>query len=117
MFYEKEYQLRLGEEDFITVAARQDLWYRFAEEQGGMAELVLVKTLSGPGTEDKLRVLQQIRHANVISPLQIFESKGVFHIAFEYMAFPLSCVAANPQLNDIRLAAILGQVPIYARKR
>ena len=108
--YEKEYQLCLGKEDLITVAVRKDLSHYSAKEKDAMSKLVLIKTFSGPGIEDKLRILQQIRHANIISPLQIFKFEGRSHVVFEYMAVPLSSVATNPRLNDIRLAAILGQV-------
>jgi hypothetical protein len=109
-YYHSEYQLRLGKEDLITVAARQDLSHHPTEKKYAMSELVLIKMFSGPGADDKLRMLQQIRHDNIVAPLQIFKSEAASLVVFEYMAFPLSSVAASPQLTNIRLAAILGQV-------
>jgi hypothetical protein len=110
-FYEKEYQLRIGSKDFVTVAERKDLSDKAViKTEDPYSHLVLIKTISGLGSADKLNMLQHIHHINLVSALQTYEFEGNFHVVFEYMAIPLSNVVNNPCLNEIRLASILSQV-------
>jgi len=56
-----------------------------------LLDLALVRSFSGPRDEDKLRKFQQIRHTNIISPLdplEVFRFKGDCYVAFEYMQYP-----------------------------
>jgi len=42
-------------------------------------------------------MLQQGRHYNIVSPLQIFAFEGSFHEVLKYTVIRLSGVAANPR--------------------
>jgi hypothetical protein len=98
--YEKTYELRLGVDVRITVAEQKD--FPYAE--------VSVRHFSGPGVEDRLHKLQQIRHTNLVSVLKIFRAKETIYVVYEHMPVSLHHIANNPRLDEIRLAAILGQV-------
>lgn len=107
--YEKSYDIRLGAENaFVTVAERRKTSRTAARKP--FSSLVLVKRLSGASVEDKLRKLQQIQDASIASPIEIFNFGGAYDVVFEYMAYSLYYVTGNPFLNEIRLAAIVGQV-------
>ncbi|KAF1953259.1 hypothetical protein CC80DRAFT_420798, partial [Byssothecium circinans] len=51
-----------------------------------------------------------VQHTNIVSTLEAFRFKGTFYIIFKYMAYSISYIAGNPRLNEIQLAAILGQI-------
>jgi len=108
--YEKSHDVRLGVDDYATVAEHRVPQSNTFKRNGPLSNLVLVKEFSGVNIENKLRKLQQIQDANIVSPLEIFQFEGIYHVVFEYMAYSLYYVAGNPRLDDIRLAAILGQV-------
>jgi hypothetical protein len=102
--YKGELQLRVGKESFV-VAARKV----FCPNKGPNSNLVLVKSFSGPDVRRKLRPVQDIKHANIVSTLEIFADQDDFHVVSEYMAMPLSNIAGSTMLSDIRLIAIVAQ--------
>lgn len=109
--YEKIFQLPLNTTDRITVAEIKGKTSKAIQsDKNPLANLVLVKSISGSDAQEKLRMIQKIRHPNFVLPIEIYLSDGCFYVVSEYMAFPLCNVATNPHLNDLRLAAILGQV-------
>lgn len=112
--YEKCWDLRLGVENWITVAERRGAQPNAvavkSRPNDPLSKLVLVKRLEGPTFEENVRKLQQIQHTNIISALEVFRFERTSYVVFEYMAYSISYVAGNPRLDEIRLAAILGQV-------
>jgi len=112
--YERLYQLRLGEaglhcgatETLLTVAEKK----LRSSSSHLFSNMVLIKTLSGEGVDRKLDLLQQIRHENIITPVEVYRTTRTCSVAFEFMAIPLLSIASSPSLNDVRLAAILAQV-------
>ncbi|PVH91362.1 hypothetical protein DM02DRAFT_545970 [Periconia macrospinosa] len=99
--YEKCWDLRLGVKDWITVAER-----RGAQSNA----LVLVKRFEGLSSEENVHKLQQVQHTNIVSALEVFRFERTSYVVFEYMAYSISYIAGNPRLDEIRLAAILGQI-------
>jgi hypothetical protein len=112
--YEKCWDLRLGVKDWITVAERRGPQSNAAAVKSRpndpLSKLVLVKRLERPKFEENIRKLQQVQHTNILSTLEAFTSERTSYVVFEYMAYSISYVAGNPRLDEIRLAAILGQV-------
>ena len=109
--HEKSYDIRLGADDiFVTVVERKDAQSGTLTRKDPFSDLALVRSFAGPSVEDKLRKFQQIQHASIVSPLEIFRLDGTYYIVFEYMVYSLYYVAGNPRLDEIRLAAIVGQV-------
>jgi hypothetical protein len=98
--YERIYQLRLGVGDRVTVAERRSPPFN----------VVTVRSFSGPRVEDKLRMLQQIQHANFVSAFDAFKFEQSLYVVFEHMPISLQHIAGNPYINELRLASILGQV-------
>lgn len=117
--YEKTYQLRLGIKDWVAVAERRYLPSNVvtvrSERKDPLSNLVIVRSFSGPNVEEKLRKFQQIQHANFVSALEVFRFNETSYVIFEFMAYSLYYVAGNPLLNEIHLAAILGQVKTQQR--
>lgn len=109
--YEKSYDIRLGADDiFVTVVERKDAESSTLTRKDPLSDLALVRSFVGPSVEDKLRKFQQIQHASIVSPLEVFRLDGTCYVVFEYMAYSLYYVAGSPRLDEIRLAAIVGQV-------
>jgi hypothetical protein len=112
--YERLYQLRLGEAGLhrggtvtlLTVAEKKSR----SSSGHSFSNLVLIKTLSGARVDRKLELIQQIRHENIISPIEVYRTTKTCSVVFEFMAIPLLSIACSPSLNDVRLAAILAQV-------
>ena len=98
--YEKTYELRLGADIRVTVAERRTFPY----------DEVSVRHFTGPDIEDRLHKLQQIQHNNLVAVLEIFQCKEMIYAVYEHMPVSLHHIASNPRLDEIRLAAILGQV-------
>ncbi|KAH7111053.1 kinase-like domain-containing protein [Dendryphion nanum] len=98
--YERIYQLRLGVGDHIHVAERKSPPF----------DIVTIRSWSGPHIEDKLHVLQRIRHPNFVSAFDAFRFEQSLYIVFEHMPISLQHVAGNPYINELRLASILGQI-------
>ena len=104
--YEKLGELRLGVEDWVTVAQRKQ---PSANLPDSSSNLVVVRKYSGSDAQGRLERLHQIRHANIVSMREIFAFEDASYVIFEHMVICLSQVAGNLLLNEIRLAAILGQ--------
>jgi hypothetical protein len=117
--YEKSYDIRLGADNlYVTVVERKDAHLKSKTRKDPFLGLALVRSVSESDFEDKLREFQQIKHAGIVSPLDIFRSPnpgGTYHVVFEYMAYSLHYVAGNPLLDEIRLAAIVAQVRCLQR--
>ena len=113
--YEKLCHLRHGLGDWVILAEqiRPNVNVGWTESQDPLSSLVTVRTFSGHSTESKLRMIQQIRHRNIVAVREIFAFEGVSHVVFEHMPLSLSHMAGSPHLNETRLAAILGQVEIH----
>lgn len=110
--YEQIYTLRLGVGDWVSVAQSSNPLVSDSarrERKNPLSNLVVIRRFSGPDTESKLRRFERIRHANFASALEFFAFEGDSYVVFEYMSISLSYIAGNPFLNEIRLAAILGQ--------
>ena len=109
--YEKSYDVRLGTDDlFVTVAERRDAQSSTATRNHSLSSLALVRSFSGSNVEEKLRKLQQIQDISIVSPLEVFRVDEACYVVFEYMVYSLHYVTGSPRLDEIRLAAIVGQV-------
>jgi hypothetical protein len=99
--HEKNYELRLGIDDLVTVGERNDL----------SSDLVIVRSFPAHDASKKLDMLQRIQHRNFVSVLDVFSSDESFHIVFEHMPISLIHFAGIPYYpNELRLASIIGQV-------
>lgn len=93
----KEYDLQF--DDFIPIATHPSFG------------LVVVKCLSGPGAEEKVDMLQGIRHENFLAFIDYFRFDDCHHVVLEYASISIAnLVLSNRYPNEIQLAAILGQV-------
>jgi hypothetical protein len=112
--YEKCWDLRLGVKDWITVAEHRGAQSNAVAVKGRpkdpLSKLVLIRRFEGQRFEENVRKLQQVQHTNILTALEVFRFERTFYVVFEYMAYSISYVAGNPRLDEIRLAAILGQV-------
>ncbi|KAF1970800.1 hypothetical protein BU23DRAFT_556510 [Bimuria novae-zelandiae CBS 107.79] len=99
--YKEMYRLRLGVDFRVTVA--QQTTYPF--------NLVSLRCVPGPICNDKMHMLQQLRHENLVTVLETFRFEEKTHVAFEHMQISLHEIVHSPSRPDtISLAAILGQV-------
>jgi hypothetical protein len=99
--YKKNYSLRLGIGDLVTVGKRKDL----------SSGLVAVRSFPAHDAVDKVHMLQRIQHQNLVSVLDIFRSDESFHIVFEHMPISLIHFAGTPYYpNELELASFIGQV-------
>jgi hypothetical protein len=105
--YEKLGELRLGVEDWVPVGQRRQPSSSLLDP---LSKLVMVRKYSDSTAQVKLQRLQQIQHPNIVSVREIFTYQSASFVVFEHMVVCLSQVAGNLLLNEIRLAAILGQV-------
>ncbi|KAF1964838.1 hypothetical protein BU23DRAFT_364707, partial [Bimuria novae-zelandiae CBS 107.79] len=112
--YEKCWDLRLGIKDWITVAERRGAQSNAvavkSRPNDPLTKLVLVKRFEEPKSKENVRKLQQVQHTNILSALEAFMFERTSYVVFEYMAYSISYIAGNPRLDEIRLAAILGQM-------
>ncbi|KAF2688452.1 hypothetical protein K458DRAFT_384637 [Lentithecium fluviatile CBS 122367] len=112
--YEKCWDLRLGVKDWITVAERRGAQSNAVavkrRSNDPLSKLVLGKRFEWPSFEENVRKLQQVQHTNIRSALEVFRFERTSYVVFEYMAYSVSYIAGNPRLDEIRLAAILGQI-------
>ena len=99
-FYKKIYGLRLGEDDIVTVA----------ERKGISCDVVAIRRFSGAGTDKQIEMVRLIQHKNFITAHEIYKFDEAYYVIFEHMPLSLQEVAANPYLNQPKLAAIMGQV-------
>ena len=77
--YERIYQLRLGVGDRVNVAERKSPPF----------DIVTVRSFSGPRIENKLYMLQRIRHPNFVSAFDAFKFEQSLYIVFEHMPISL----------------------------
>lgn len=101
--YNKEYQVELG--GLVTVAERKHPGYG----------LVVVKELSGPSSESKLKMLRSIttiiQSGYFVSCVEVFNFENVLHVIFEHMTISLLQIVAAPRCpHENHVAAIIGQV-------
>lgn len=99
--YEKVFELRLGVGDLVTVAQRKD----------PSSGVVNMRKFPAPNGEEKLRILQQLRHRNIVSVLEVFSFEESFYVMFEHMPISLDHFAGICHYpGELQLASILGQV-------
>ena len=99
-FYDKIYGLRLGESDVVTVA----------EDKGISRNVVTIRRFSGAAADKQLEMTRLVQHKNLVTAHEVYRCDGDYYVIFEHMPLSLQEVAANPYLNEPRLAAIVGQI-------
>lgn len=73
------------------------------------AKLFTMHSFSGPSREEKLYVLRQLKHENVLSPDEIFTFENSFYVISKCTAISLEgFVLVHP--DEVQLAAIVHQV-------
>ncbi|KAK9437147.1 kinase domain-containing protein [Metarhizium brunneum] len=82
-------------------------------------EVVCVREFCGPDAEDKLRFVRRLRHHNLVNMLDIFRNRKVpdkVTVTFEFLPITVidTCDQAYKHLNELRLAAIVGQASTIA---
>lgn len=103
--YKKSYELRLGIGIRVVVAVQKNFPY----------DEVTVREFSDSNIEDKLRVLKENRHPNIVSILDIFRFEEKAYVILEHMPLSLHHLSQSRlPLDDIQLAAIVGQVRLEA---
>ncbi|KAF2195726.1 hypothetical protein K469DRAFT_535857, partial [Zopfia rhizophila CBS 207.26] len=98
--YKKTYKLRLSVDVRVTVA----------EQRAFLYNEVLVRHFFGSSVKDRFRGFQRIRHANLVPILKVLRFEETIYVMYKYIPVSLHYVANNPRRNEIRLAAILGQI-------
>ncbi len=98
-YYTKIYSIKLGEEEPFVVA----------EKKGGPAFDVVSVRSYHQLNHDQLQLLQLIQHPNFVTVHEVYHQDG-WHIITEHMTRSLQEVVGNPFLDDLKLAAIAGQV-------
>ncbi|OAQ60874.1 kinase domain-containing protein [Pochonia chlamydosporia 170] len=81
----------------------------------GYQGMVCVQEFSGPDVENRLNFVRRLRHQNLVNVLGIFRDINAVHkasVTFEFMPVVMIdlCGQVHSYLNEIRLAAIVGQV-------
>jgi len=72
-------------------------------------ELFTIRSVSGPRAEEKLFLLRQLRHKNLLVSLELFSFKDELFIVSEFAAISLEeLTVARP--DEVQLAAIISQV-------
>lgn len=100
--YEKLFQLQFGAGEYVVVCEK-------LSGERGKSKLAMIQTLSGPNIERQMQLLQCLEHPNIV-PLQSRFLDTSHFAEFEFMPLSLVEIMANPLLNELRLASILGQV-------
>jgi hypothetical protein len=99
--YKKSYELRLGIGIRVVVAVQKNSPY----------DEVTVREFSDFNFEDKLRVLKENQHPNIVSILDILRYEEKTYVILEHLPLSLHHLGQSRlPLDDIRLAAIIGQV-------
>lgn len=83
----------------------------------GYQGVVCVQEISGPDVENRLNFVRRLRHHNLVNVIGIFRDINVVDkasVTFEFMPVVVIdlCDQAHTHLNELRLAAIVGQVGI-----
>jgi hypothetical protein len=111
--YEKSHEIRLGDDDLVTVADVKDPWsYDIAltEPQSPTPYLVTVRSIPAYNAEEKVHMLQRIQHENIVSVREIFSYDGSFYPIFEHMPMSLRhFLGIRKFLTERQLASVLGQ--------
>ena len=105
--YQGLYKLQFGNDKYFNTVAEE-----MNPEEDDPA-IVLIRNLSATNIDDQIRQIQQSWHPNLVPSRDIFEYNGTFSAAYEFMPLSLKEVAANPLLDEVRLASIMGQVRSY----
>lgn len=99
--YKKSYDLRLGIGIRVVVAVQKNFPY----------DEVTVREFSDFNFEDKLRVLKENQHPNIVSILDILRYEEKTYVILEHLPLSLHHLGQSRlPLDDIRLAAIIGQI-------
>ena len=72
-------------------------------------DLFTVRTFSGPEAEEKLYMLRQLKHENLLAPLELFVANDQVFIVSELAAITLDRFTVV-SLDETQLAAIIHQV-------
>jgi hypothetical protein len=101
-------------ERFQKVYKRElDIWVTFAvrTRSGQKEEYVMVKNFSGPDAEEKVHMLQKVRHENFVAFLEYFNFDGCHHIILERMDITAIVFAKSSVYpTEPQLAKVIGQV-------
>ena len=98
--YKQIYDLRLGNDFYVTVA----------EEMAFPYKEVFMRPFVSTNV-NQLRLIQQVRHPNLVTILDAFRHDNKTLVVFESMPVSLRDIATSSLgVDTIRLAAILGQV-------
>ena len=113
-WYEKLYELRLGDSDRVVVAEVNQPWstkLNRAELQSPSPYVVTIKKFPANNAERKIHLLQRIQHDNIVAVREIFSYQDVVYPVYEHMPVSLSHFAGiQKALTEVQLASILGQV-------
>ena len=101
--YKRIYDLRLGNDFYVTVA----------EEMAFPYKEVFIRPFVSTNV-NQLRLIQQVRHPNLVTILDAFRHDNKTLVVFESMPVSLRDIATSSLgIDTIRLAAILGQVCVF----
>ncbi|KFA71047.1 hypothetical protein S40288_11808, partial [Stachybotrys chartarum IBT 40288] len=101
--FDRLFQLRFGQMDYVTVAEKTTGLSR------NKSSLMMIKRLIEPNINNQILSIQRIQHPHFLTSREILSSEGSSFVAFEFMPLSLSELAACPLINELRLASILGQ--------
>ena len=100
-YYEEMYALRLGL-GYRAIVAEE----RFPTE---LANVYSIRQFTASDIKTQQVMFQDIRHQNFVPAREIFWSGNICHVVFEHMPCSLYEVRGNEHLNELRLAAVIGQ--------
>ncbi len=114
--YKRSHGIRLGEEedDMVDVAEVRDPWSDDIivppKKEGPTPYVVAVRNFSTYHGEENCRILQQVKHENIVAVRDIFLYDDSFYVVSEHMPMSLSLFTGFPKhLDEDQLASILGQ--------
>jgi hypothetical protein len=118
--YEKIYRIDLGKE-WVTVAERRssppEIVAMRSKSNPAPLNLVIVRQFTDSSFQDNIRKFRQIQDSTFLSTLEVFSSDGFSYVVCEYMPLSLTYVCGNPLVNEVRLAAMVGQVTFTKQQR
>lgn len=79
----------------------------------GKSSVAFIQSLSGQDVDSKVKSIQQINHPCFLPYREFLSFQGSFAVAFDYAPLSLAELAANPLLDELKLASIFGQVRRY----
>ncbi|KAJ9129567.1 hypothetical protein NKR23_g12509, partial [Pleurostoma richardsiae] len=96
-YYRNAFGLELG--GYVAIVCRTP----------ATGDLYAMHSFSGSSREKKLYMLRQLKHENLLRPVEIFSFEGSFHVISEYTAISLEgIILVRP--SEIQLAAIVHQI-------